>query len=167
MQQLSHKVIFQPNGRQGEVPPGTTLLDAARNLGVELESICGGHQTCGKCKVLVEKGDFAKFGVASTAAHLSEPGERELRYAQKFNFAPDARLSCACQITGDVVIRVPEESQTRKQVVRKAAGVTRQVTVDAAMRLYYVELPTPDLKDHRGDWERLRAELQAVHGLDA
>ncbi|MCB0061549.1 MAG: DUF4445 domain-containing protein [Caldilineaceae bacterium] len=166
MQQRSHKVIFQPNGRQGEVADGTTLLDAARNLGVEIESICGGHQTCGKCKVLVEQGEFAKFGVASTAAHLTEPGERELRYAQKFSFAPDARLSCACQITGDVVIRVPEESQTRKQVVRKAAGVTRQVTIDAPMRLYYVELPTPDLKDHRGDWERLRAELQAVHGLE-
>ncbi|MCB0095452.1 MAG: DUF4445 domain-containing protein, partial [Caldilineaceae bacterium] len=66
---------------------------------------------------------------------------------------------------GDLVIRVPEESQTRKQVIRKAVGVERAVTVDAPMRLYYVELPPAELKDHRGDWQRLRDELQNVHGL--
>ncbi len=160
------KVIFQPNGRQGEIPTGTTLLEAARRLGVEIESICGGHQTCRKCKVLVEEGDFAKFGVTSSADHLTPPGERETSNAAKYNFEPNARMSCGCQVTGDVVIRVPEESQTRKQVVRKAAGVAREITVDAPMRLYYVELPTPALKDHRGDWERLRDELHTVHGLE-
>ncbi|MCE7985116.1 MAG: DUF4445 domain-containing protein [Caldilinea sp. CFX5] len=159
------KVIFQPNGRQGEIPIGTTLLEAARRLGVEIESICGGHQTCRKCKVLVEEGDFPKFGVTSRGDHLTPPGERETNFAAKYNFEPNARMSCGCQVTGNVVIRVPEESQTRKQVVRKAAGVAREITVDAPMRLYYVELPTPQLKDHRGDWERLRDELQSVHKL--
>jgi uncharacterized 2Fe-2S/4Fe-4S cluster protein (DUF4445 family) len=110
------KVIFQPNGRQGEVPAGTNLLAAARDLGVEIESICGGHQTCGKCKVLVEEGDFAKFGVVSAADHVTPPGAREREYAAKHGFAPGMRMSCACEITGDVVIRVPEESQVRKQI---------------------------------------------------
>ncbi|MBX3010325.1 MAG: DUF4445 domain-containing protein [Caldilineaceae bacterium] len=159
------KVIFQPNGRQGEVPVGMTLLEAARRLGVEIESICGGHQTCRKCKVLVEEGAFPKFGVFSQRDHLTPPAERETSSAAKYHFEPNARMSCACQVTGDLVLRVPEESQTRKQVVRKAAGVERTITVDAPMRLYYVELPAPELKDHRGDWERLRDELQAVHGL--
>ncbi len=148
------------------MPIGMTLLEAARRLGVEIESICGGHQTCRKCKVLVEEGEFAKFGVLSSQDHLTPPGERETLYAAKYGFEPNARMSCACQVTGDVVIRVPEESQTRKQVVRKAAGVTRPITVDASMRLYYVELPAPQLKDHRGDWERLRDELRTVHGLE-
>ena len=161
-----HKVIFQPNGRQGRVPAGTNLLAAARDLGVEIESICGGHQTCGKCKVLVEEGGFAKFGVSSAADHVTPPGQREREYAAKHGFEPGMRMSCACEITGDVVIRVPEESQVRKQVVRKAAGVERPVNVDAPMRLYYVELPPATLKDHRGDWERLRDELHAVHGLE-
>lgn len=159
------RVVFQPNGRQGDIPAGTTLLDAARQLGVEIESICGGHQTCGKCKILVEEGDFAKFGIHSRAEHLTPPGERERDYAVKRNFAPGTRLSCACEVTGDVVIRVPEESQLRKQVVRKAAGVAREIDVDATMRLFYVELPTAELKDHRGDWERLQDELLDVHGL--
>jgi uncharacterized 2Fe-2S/4Fe-4S cluster protein (DUF4445 family) len=160
------KVIFQPLGRQGDVPIGMTLLEAARRLGVEIESICGGHQTCRKCKVLVERGDFAKFGLYSTPEHLTPPGERERQSAAKFQFEANARMSCACQVQGDLVILVPEESQTRKQVVRKAAGVERATTVDAVMRLYYVELPPAELKDHRGDAERLRDELRTVHGLN-
>ncbi len=160
------KVIFQPSGRQGEIPMGMTLLEVARRMGVEIESICGGHQTCRKCKIFVEAGDFAKFGVKSDPDHLTPPGERELKYAERYNFEPGARMSCACQVTGDVVIRVPEESQTRKQVVRKAAGVDRPLTVDPIMRLHYVELPAPHLKDHRGDWERLQDELRSVHSLD-
>ncbi len=144
---------------------GTTLLNAARDMGVEIESICGGHQTCSKCKVRVETGDFPKFGVHSSAAALTPPGEREQQYAAKYGFAPDERMSCACQVLADVVIRVPEESQTRKQVVRKGIGVDRPITVDAPMRLHYAELPVPTMKDHRGDWERLQDELQATFGL--
>lgn len=147
------------------MPSGVTLLEAARRMGIEIESICGGHQTCGKCKVVVEEGEFAKFGIRSTSESVTPPDEREVRYAEKFTFGANVRLSCACQVIGDVVIRVPEESQTRKQVVRKAAGVERPITVDAPMRLHYVELPTPGLKDHRGDWQRLQDELAAVHGL--
>jgi len=160
------RVVFQPAGRQGDVAAGSTLLEAARRLGVEIESICGGHQTCGKCKVLVEEGDFAKFSLRSAAGNLTPPGEREIEYAAKRNFADGARLSCACQVTGDLVIRVPQESQTRKQVVRKAAGVERAISVDAIMRLYYVELPAAELKDHRGDWQRLTDEMRSVHGLE-
>ena len=98
--------------------------------------------------------------------HLSPPGDRERAYAQRRGFAPGARLSCACSVTGDLVVRVPEESQTRKQVVRKGAGIARRMTVDAAMRLYYVELPPAHLKDHRGDWERLAAALVETHDLE-
>ena len=160
------RVVFQPAGRQGDIPTGTTLLEAARRLGVEIESICGGHQTCSKCKVQVEVGDFAKFAIRSTAEHLTPAGEREIEYTRKHSFGEGERLSCACQVTGDLVIRVPEESQTRKQVVRKAAGVERSIAVDAPMRLYYVELPAAELKDHRGDWQRLTDEMCSVHGLE-
>lgn len=160
------RVVFQPNGRQGDVPVETNLLEAARQFGVEIESICGGHQTCGKCMVLVEEGEFPKFGLTSSGNHLSPPGERERAFAERRKLPPGARLSCACSVTGDLVVRVPEESQTRKQVVRKGAGIARRMTVDAAMRLYYVELPPAHLKDHRGDWERLAAALAETHGLE-
>ncbi len=161
------RVVFQPDGRQGQVPVGISLLEAARRLGVEIESICGGHQTCGKCRVVVEEGSFAKYGLTSRADHLTPAGEREQAYAERRGLRPEERLSCACRVQGDLVIRVPPESQLRKQVIRKAASTQRAITVDPAVRLYYVELPPAHLKDHRGDWERLRDELAAVHGLEA
>jgi uncharacterized 2Fe-2S/4Fe-4S cluster protein (DUF4445 family) len=159
------KIVFQPNGRQGEVPAGTSVLEAARRLGVEIESICGGHQTCGKCKVVLETGHFSKFDIHSTPENVSSRGEREERYAQRYRFTELTRLSCACSVQGDIVVRVPEESQVRKQVVRKDGLVTRVVEVDAGMRLFYVEMAAAELKDHRGDWERLQARLEEVHGL--
>jgi uncharacterized 2Fe-2S/4Fe-4S cluster protein (DUF4445 family) len=115
--------------------------------------------------VRVEAGEFAKFGVNSSTAALTPPGERERQYAAKYGFAPNERMSCACQVLGDVVIRIPEESQTRKQVVRKGVAIDRPITVDAPMRLHYAELPIPTMKDHRGDWERLQDELRATFGL--
>ncbi len=160
------RVVFQPNGRQGSVARGATLLRAAQEMGVEIESICGGHQTCGKCKVAVEAGDFPKFGVISRSENLSAPGEREREFAAARGFAANERLSCACEVAGDVVVRVPEESQVRKQVVRKGAGTLRPIEVDAAMRLYYVELGPARIDDGMGDWERLRAELEKTHGLE-
>lgn len=159
------RVVIQPNGRQAEIATGTNLLEAARRMGVEIESICGGRQTCGKCRIVVRDGDFAKFGVHSSPEHLSAPTPREVRYAQRAGFAANARLSCGGSVLGDLVIEVPEESQTRKQIVRKGPGVTRVVAVDAPMRLYYVEIPPAELKDHRGDWERLASALSSVHGL--
>ncbi|MEX1020955.1 MAG: ASKHA domain-containing protein [Litorilinea sp.] len=163
---LTAHVVIQPNGRQADVPLGANLLDAARRMGVEIESICGGRQTCGKCRVLVRDGEFAKFCVRSAQDHLSAPSEREARYAARADFAPHARLSCGGAVLGDLVIEVPPESQTRKQVVRKGPGIERVVAVDAAMRLYYVEIPPAELKDHRGDWERLAHALSLVHGIE-
>lgn len=163
--QASARVVFQPNGRQGSVPIGTNLLEAARQLGVEIESICGGHQTCGKCKVVIEEGEFPKFGVISRSDGVSPAEKREREYAVSRGFAASERLSCACSVLGDVVVRVPEESQIRKQVVRKGVGVLRPIEVDAAMRLYYVELGAPSAIDGMGDWERLLAKLEDTHGL--
>ena len=105
-----HLVIFQPSGRRGEVPEGTILLDAARDLGVEIESICGGQQTCGKCKILVEEGHFQKYGLRSSPEHLSPMGESERDYWERRRFDRDYRLSCAARVQGPLVITVPEES---------------------------------------------------------
>ena len=72
-----HQVIFMPSGRRGQVRAGETLLDAARQLGVEIESICGGRLTCAKCRVRIEEGQFAKHGIASAATHVSPSDARE------------------------------------------------------------------------------------------
>jgi uncharacterized 2Fe-2S/4Fe-4S cluster protein (DUF4445 family) len=164
----TYKVVFQPVGRQGQIRGGTTLLDAARELGVDVDSICGGRQTCGKCKVLVETGEFAKYGMRSAADHLSCPDQVEREFLERrHEQAPGARLACAATIAGDVLITVPPESQARKQFVRKTA-TERVIELDPALRQVFVEVEPHRLGERDGDWERLQAALGRewdLHGL--
>ncbi|MFZ2362293.1 MAG: ASKHA domain-containing protein [Anaerolineae bacterium] len=154
------RVIFQPAGRQGLIAAGTSLLDAARLLGVEIESICGGRQTCAKCQVRVEEGVFARHGIESSNQHVTGEGEREAAYRADKGLLPGCRMSCDARVLGDVLVTVPEESRAHKQVVRKAA-TARAVELDPTVRLCYVELPPASLEDERSDWARLADELAA------
>jgi uncharacterized 2Fe-2S/4Fe-4S cluster protein (DUF4445 family) len=129
---ITHRVVFQPSGRQGDVPHGANLLDAARALGVEIEAICSGKQTCGKCQVEVEEGTYPKHGITSAASHLTSSDGREASYFEDHPRLPGRRLACACEVAGDIVVFVPEESQARKQVIRKAA-TDRAINVDPAV----------------------------------
>jgi uncharacterized 2Fe-2S/4Fe-4S cluster protein (DUF4445 family) len=148
------QVVFTPAGRQGRFPHGTSVLNAARSLGVDLDSICGGHGLCGRCQVVQSTGSFAKFGVESRTENLSEQGETEATFRTRRNMSEDRRLGCAALIQGDVVIDVPADSQVHKQVVRKRAEV-RDYRIDPAVRLYFVDVEEPDLANPSGDIERL------------
>ncbi|MCD6291185.1 MAG: DUF4445 domain-containing protein [Anaerolineae bacterium] len=163
----THRVVFQPAGRQGWVPDGITILEAARLLGVEIESICGGRQTCGKCRIIIEEGTFPKLGIRSSREHVTPVTDRERRYAERFGLDLEHghRLSCAARVQGDLLITVPEESQARKQVIRKAAR-EMSIKVDPAVRLCYIELERPTLEHPRGEWERAQEELATRFGLD-
>jgi len=147
-----------PSGRKGQVAAGTNLLQAAQELGVELESICGGRQTCGKCQIIVEEGHFPKHGITSRPDHLSPAAALEKEYDQEHNLN-GRRLACAAQVEGDVLITVPEESQAHKQIIAKAA-TERVIEVAPAVRQLYVEIEPATLGDPRGDWERLAQALE-------
>jgi uncharacterized 2Fe-2S/4Fe-4S cluster protein (DUF4445 family) len=147
-------VVFTPSGRRGRFAIGTSVLEAARQIGVDLDSVCGGRGLCGRCQIEVSKGKFPKFGLESAAAHLSPSGETEARYAERRALKDGRRLGCSARIEGDLVVDVPPESQVHKQVVRKRAEV-RDFIVDPAIRLHYVEVVEPDLHNPRGDFERL------------
>jgi uncharacterized 2Fe-2S/4Fe-4S cluster protein (DUF4445 family) len=165
-QNRHHQVVLLPSGRRGSVAHGTNLLEACRTLGVELESICGGRFTCGKCQVVVEEGTYPKHDLTSAADHLSPPDEAEAAYAAK-NALGSRRLACAAEVVGDLLISVPQESQARKQIVAKAA-TDRPIDVHPAVRQVYVEVLPADLGDDFGDWERLQdalTEQWSLHDL--
>ena len=131
-------VVFTPSGRRGRFPRGTSLLQAARDLGVDIDSVCGGRALCGRCQITVSEGEFAKHGISSRAAHISPPSPTEEHYrARSSKMGADRRLSCQTQLQGDVVIDVPPDSQVHKQVVRKRAEV-RAIELDPVVRLHYV-----------------------------
>jgi len=158
------RVVFQPSGRRGEVEEGKTLLEASRELGVDIESVCGGTQRCGKCRVKVEEGRFERLGITSGMSHLSEWQASEERFIDGRARKEGFRLACAARVRGDVLAFVPEESRAVEQVIRKTARDIK-IKHDPAVRLYYVELPRPSLDDPVGDFERLAERLNQEHGL--
>ena len=147
-------VVFLPAGKRGRFALGTPVLQAARELGVDIDSVCGGRGLCGRCQVVVAEGEFAKHGVRSGEGSVSAPGEVEARSARRKVLKSGRRLSCQAQLCSDVVIDVPPSSQVHRQVVRKAADA-REIALDPVVRLYYVEVREPDMHDPSGDLRRL------------
>ncbi|TWI89619.1 uncharacterized 2Fe-2S/4Fe-4S cluster protein (DUF4445 family) [Roseibium hamelinense] len=158
------KVVFQPSGRRGTFPVGTPLLDAARSLGVYVESVCGGRGICGRCQISVSEGAFAKENVTSTADNLAGATDAENRYAELRSLPADRRLSCQAKILGDLVIDVPTDAQTNRQVVRKRAEA-KAIAPKSAVSLHTVTLAEPDMHVPRGDADRLREALKGAAGL--
>ncbi|GGE25851.1 drug:proton antiporter [Primorskyibacter flagellatus] len=162
-------VIFTPSGKRGRVAPGTSVLAAARQLGVDLDSVCGGRGICSKCQVTPSYGEFAKHGVTVREGALSDWNAVEQRYDDKRGLPKGRRLGCQACVMGDVVLDVPPESQVHRQVIRKSAD-TRPMVMDPATRLFFVEVAEPDMHEPSGDFERLSAALAEqweVTGLTA
>ena len=163
------KIVFLPSGRRGVFPHGTALLDAARSIGVDVDSVCGGRGLCGRCRVICAVGDFSKHAIHSRADHLSPVGEAEKRFSERRRpLDENHRLSCQALIQGDLVIDVPPESQMHRQVVRKKAEY-RDISLDPSVRLHFVEVQRADLREAAGDLQRLCDALNRewqLTGLD-
>ena len=150
-----HLVVFTPSGRRGDVSPGTTVLDAARRLGVDIDSVCGGRGICGRCQVEPMFGEFAKHGITADASHLSPPGTIEADYRGRRPLTEDRRLSCTATIRGDLVVDVPAGSQVHRQVIRKDIDLG-DIELDPVLVLRLVEF---------GEGDDLVATLGSQWGL--
>ncbi len=150
---MDAEVVFSPSGLRGSVPLGTTVLDAARMLGVDLDSVCGGRGICGRCQV-----------IPARRAVLGEWSATEANYAGRRPIDANGRLGCSALIAGDATIEVPPQSQLHRPVIRKAIDLTNLV-IDPVVRLYYAELETPVLGDDRSELRRLIDALTETFGL--
>ncbi len=161
-----HRVVFIPSGLEGKVAAGTSVLEAARQLGADLDTVCGGRGICGRCQVRPSLGRFAKWGIDATPGALSPPAAIETDYHANRPLEPGNRLGCAARILGDVVVDVPSASQVHRQVVRKDLDLA-PVTVDPSFSLYYVEVPAARLGDGtRSAAGALADAVAAQHGLE-
>lgn len=158
-------VIFQPSGRRGRVSVGTSLLDAARMIGVGIESLCGGEQVCGKCRVRIESGSFSKYGIQSDPNNAGPWRDTEGERITPEESAQGVRLACATTISGDLLVYVPEESRPGKQVVSKDPRPI-PIHCDPAVKTYSVRLSQASMAAPTGDLERLLLALEAAHGVD-
>jgi uncharacterized 2Fe-2S/4Fe-4S cluster protein (DUF4445 family) len=145
-------IDFEPIGRRGAVGPGQSLLEGARQLGVDLVNLCGGKGTCGRCKVQVLTGSVSA-PTAVEQEHLT-PEELEKGY----------RLACQVCPSGDCTLHVPPESLTTPQRTQ-VESLEVDVEPDPAVVAYPVELAAPSLSDLRADADRLFHTLERQHGV--
>ena len=158
MKNQKHTVVFQPSGLRGKVANGTTVLNAARQLGVGLESLCGGKGTCGKCKIRIEEGYFDKYSIRSSVKSVSTH-DVNAKLLTKQQLKRNYRLACQTLIHDDVVVFVPEESRKGRQVVRKEA-TKRKIKLNPAVKKYFIKLKQASLDDTTGDFERIQLVLK-------
>lgn len=107
---MKHNIIFQPSGRRATVPHGTTILNAARKLGVGIEAICGDNLTCGKCKVKIMEGEFPKEGITSSLSHVSRIAEKDKKVVRDLS----------------AEIAVAKSDQEREKLERKLAKIKKK-----------------------------------------
>lgn len=160
------KIVFTPSGKRGEFPVGTKVLDAARALGVDVDSVCGGRGLCGRCQVVPMVGEFPKHNITCSESSISDATKMEARY-QRINgeFAEHRRLSCQMELTGDLVVDVPADSQVHRQVIRKEADAI-DIAINPSVRIHVVDVKEPDMHDPSGDFRRLTDALRTEWGLD-
>jgi len=147
-------IDFEPVGRRGECPEGHSLLDCARQLGVDLVNLCGGAASCGRCVVQVLDGE------------VSEPAAGEGEFLSSQELAEGYRLACRTIPLGDCKVRVPPESLTAPQRTQ-IEGEETPVTPEPPVETYLVTLPAPSLDDLRASAQRLLEALAQQHGIIA
>lgn len=156
-----------PSGKRGRFPRSTPILTAARSLGVDIDSVCGGRAICGRCQVEVAEGEFAKHGISSSEASVTAIGEVEKQFDTRRGIGVGRRLSCQAMLESDVVIDVPASSQVHQQVVRKPHEA-HDITINPVVHAYFVAVAEPDMHEAMGDLERLQQALDeqwALSGL--
>ncbi len=157
-------VVFTPSGVQATVPTGTTVLDAARSSGIDLDSTCGGRGLCGRCQVTPSFGDFAKWRINSTSRALNSPTQSENNYKGRRAIESGNRLGCQTIVRSGVVIDIPTSSQVHKPVVRKKINL-EGLTIDPLITARYLEIPRQSLGDERALSDLIAESLDSDWGV--
>ena len=159
-------VVFTPSGKRGQFKIGTPILDAARELGVYVESVCGGRGICGRCQVNPQFGKFAKHGIEVGENAVNDVAENEKRYREKRGELKEGRrLSCSTTIQGPLVVDIPPDAQVHAQTIRKAAD-DKVIVRNPAIQMCYVEVEEPDMHKPLGDLDRLKLALEKDWGFE-
>ena len=140
---MSQRVDLRFNDRPVRVPRGVTLFDAASWNGIAIDSTCGGHGTCKKCRI--------RFRADPPA-----PTSLDVRAYTAQEITDGWRLACRTTAATDADVEVPPLTTRPKAAT---VGVGRQVILRPAISKRYLELTEPNLADQVTDLERVLAGL--------
>ena len=133
------KLDFSPSNQSFKVPPGVSVFDAASWNGIAIDSTCGGHGTCKKCKVQITEG-------------IIPISRLDIRAFSQEELKNGWRLACVARATENLAITVPPMTTRPKAAT---VGVGRQVILRPAVQKRYLELTEPTLHDQRPDIQRV------------
>jgi uncharacterized 2Fe-2S/4Fe-4S cluster protein (DUF4445 family) len=152
------RLRFAPADREVRVPPGVSVFEAASWNGIAIDSTCGGHGTCKKCKVRVQLSDAIRprGQIASDNTGSAPVNPMDERAFDADQLADGWRLACLVTTRDDLDVEVPP-LVTRPKAATVGAG--RQVILRPAIQKRYVELAEPTLSDQMPDLERLLAAI--------
>jgi len=145
-------IDFEPVGRRGRCQSNESLLSCARQLGVGINSICGGKGACRSCKVQVLSGA------------VSEPTSNEVAAFTSQELRDSWRLACQTYPASDCKLMVPPESMTTPQRIQ-VEGLEITVHLEPPVRVYRLRLEAPSLSAPHADAERLLMTLNRQHKL--
>lgn len=152
---VSATVVFEPEGKKVPNVEGKSLLDLARGVGVDLQGICAGQGTCGKCRILVRSGADCLSGLADLERRLLSKDEISKLY----------RLACTAYVhaEGQISVEVPDESRIGQQRLL-AGGIVVKVPLKPTVRKIFIQVEPPTLEDVRSDEERITAAIEKKTG---
>lgn len=145
-------VMFDPWEVEVTVEPGTTVLEAGNQAGVDIEALCGGKGMCGTCAVEVQAG----------SEYLSSLSSEEQTVLDDDQIDGGHRLACRATVSGDVSVYVPESSRSRGGIVM-TEGKEIEFDLDPSVRQYHLEIPAPTLEDTLADRDRVFEAIQTAY----
>jgi uncharacterized 2Fe-2S/4Fe-4S cluster protein (DUF4445 family) len=158
-----HKVVFQPVGAKLEVDSGSSLLEAAAEAGVYINSLCGGEGVCGKCRLQVTRGE-------------AKPSSQSIRFLSREEINTGFVLACQTEVRDDLELWVPPEARLEEEQIlttdsmvcyEPPQDIQLDDTLDIPSLLYmpltrkiYLSLPEPSLTDNISDLDRVYREIR-------
>jgi uncharacterized 2Fe-2S/4Fe-4S cluster protein (DUF4445 family) len=152
------KVTYYPWEKTTTLEEGITLLDGADDVGISIESLCGGEGLCGTCKVIIDEGE----------EYLSPVTEADERVLSDSQLEDGYRLSCRCKVQNDGEIKttVPSVSQNTGGIVL-TEGNEMEFELDTTVQKYPLEVDAPTLHNNTGDRERVLEALESEYDVEA
>ena len=147
------QILFQPDGRRIKVNQNFSVFEAVNLAGIDLVSLCGGKGSCGKCKIIIEKGSINESLT-----------KKEKDFLSKDQIYENYRLACQIRINENLIIRIPKASRTGKQRLQ-IEGIKTPVKLEPLIKKFFLKLEKPTLDEPTSDMDRLNDYVLKKFGV--
>jgi len=153
-----HTVIFTPSGQRITANAGQTVFDVALEVGVDIQSICGGKGLCKRCQIEIDEGKHAKFNIDVSVDNVSKLSPTEKKAIHDNELSDMRRLACRAKICGDLVVNIPADAREAETSIQKKSTAF-ETELNPSIKLHMLKLPVPTLEDNPSDGEALSSML--------